>query len=276
MNKMISDCQGIDEVIEFSKNVGASHKIYHHYTNIEGLVGMVKSGYMHLTRGNSLKINDQHEATMKGKCSEWNKTYISCFTFGGENMAMWGLYCLPWEDGVRISIPNAELNRWINDINVIYKIIGQEYQPLYDDFDLSVNDMIYIDNKGEKISMTNKGSLNISNNPKFNDIDKKPIMTGYIKNKAWSYEHEIRLLLKCKHEHNNIDIIAIKLPNYVINKMTITTGPYFNGTLKHKVSECLLNCDFVTEKSGFEKLVKYQSLCNMCLNKPFRKNNTDF
>lgn len=63
-----------------------------------------------LTRGNSLNINDQHEALMKGSWSTWNRTYIGSFAYGqSENMAMWGLYGQPETDAIRIAIPRAEM-----------------------------------------------------------------------------------------------------------------------------------------------------------------------
>ncbi len=67
-----------------------------------------------------MAINDQHEALMKGSWNIWNRTYIGSFSYGSsENMAMWGLYGLPWEDAVRLEIPRVFMLNWIKSIEYV-------------------------------------------------------------------------------------------------------------------------------------------------------------
>ena len=101
------DIKSVDSIINYLEQKGKNHRVYYHYTTWESLKKIMENKSFLLTRGNSLKINDQHEANKKGVKEVWDRTYIGSFAFGSsENMAMWGLYGLPWEDAIRIAIPS--------------------------------------------------------------------------------------------------------------------------------------------------------------------------
>ena len=60
-----------------------------------------------------------------------------------------------------------------------------------------------------------------------------PELTGYIKDMAWSYEKEIRI----KAEFDNVygvHRIAIPLTEDLINAMTITVSPLFEGSFWYR------------------------------------------
>ncbi len=103
-----------EEMQSFLKEKGKNHNYYYHYTAAGSLIKIIQSGYFFLTKGNYIKMNDQQECMAKGSLDVWDRTYIGCFSYGeSENMAMWGLYSIPWEDAVRISIPQKEMREWI-------------------------------------------------------------------------------------------------------------------------------------------------------------------
>ena len=93
--KQLKDVTDVYALVSFLKTKGENHKCYYHYTSWDSFLKIYENASFLLTRGNSLNINDQHEALMKGSWSTWNRTYIGSFAYGqSENMAMWGLYLL--------------------------------------------------------------------------------------------------------------------------------------------------------------------------------------
>lgn len=227
-----------------------------------------------LTRGNSLSINDQHEAHMKGSWEEWNKTYIGSFAFGSsENMAMWGLYGLPWQDAVRISISKEKMLMWVGSIDRITLFDDGPISEYNGGFDVNINDIVYVGGKkgSSNLQLTHYGnSITVSDTYPLYGIDTVPKMTGYIKNYAWQYENEVRVRIRLSHD-TGYERISVAVPDDVINSMTITTGPYF----RWKSDDLYMT--LVKEKriieSGFKNLVKYKELCDLCEHKAFLRKN---
>lgn len=119
--KQLKDVTDVDALVSFLKTKGENHKCYYHYTSWDSFLKIYENASFLLTRGNSLNINDQHEALMKGSWSTWNRTYIGSFAYGqSENMAMWGLYGQPETDAIRIAIPRAEMLNWIHGTKEVY------------------------------------------------------------------------------------------------------------------------------------------------------------
>lgn len=266
------------DVLFFLEVKGNNHKYYHHYTNIDSLIKMIHSKYFLLTRGNSVNINDQHEYRAKGSAELWNKTYLASFAYGdSENMAMWGLYGLPWEEAIRISIPQKAMKKWIAGISDVFSarfINGNlQTEQLRVPFRARLSDIVYIDGKQDSESSKlywNGESVSLKDRPLLKGIDLEPQMTGFIKNDAWKYENEVRVHIQLQKETDE-ERIAIKLTDEVVSSMIITAGPYFKGNLEEKIAEkvpFVLN-NFQFEESGFKNLVKYRSLCTMCQHETF-------
>ena len=109
----LKNIKDVQDLLEFSRIHGARHTKYNHYTTADRLIQIVNGQYLFLSLGKDM--NDLHELT-KGSSSMWDKTYIASFAFGqSENIAMWGLYCIPWEQGVRISIDGKLMRRCNNN-----------------------------------------------------------------------------------------------------------------------------------------------------------------
>lgn len=268
----------IDELLTFLKQKGINHDEYHHYTNIDSLIKMIDSGYLLLTRGNSVNMNDQHECQVKGSIDLWDKIYLASFAFGkSENMAMWGLYGLPWDEAVRITIPKKAMKNWIEGIEEIYSaefVNGKLRTNKLDvSFNKSLSDIVYVEGKRlgieKKIYWTEK-SLSLKNKELLWNVDNDPKMTGFIKNQAWKYENEVRIHIQLNKKIFK-EKIAIKLTDDLISSMKITTGPYFRGNIIKKINDkipSVLNqnqCSY----SSFDRLVNYRSLCTMCRHENF-------
>ncbi len=269
------DISSTNELIKYLELKGGNHDFYYHYTDIESLEKIIENGTFLLTRGNALSINDQHEAKMKGCWQTWNKTYIGSFAFGSaENMAMWGLYCLPPEDAVRICIPKAAMKIWLENIDSISAWKDGIKTLTISAFEKALSDIVYIEGKkGDESFKLLRASeqLKVENNNEFYRVDEKEEMTGYIKNAAWKYENEVRLKIKLQHAVGN-DKICVPIPSETLNAITVTTGPQFEWR-ESTVLQRLEKESRIFE-SDFSNLLNYRLLCSKCTHERFmRKNN---
>lgn len=90
--KQLKDVTDVDALVSFLKTKGENHKCYYHYTSWDSFLKIYENASFLLTRGNSLNINDQHEALMKGSWSTWNRTYIGSFAYGQSKIWLCGGY----------------------------------------------------------------------------------------------------------------------------------------------------------------------------------------
>lgn len=262
-------------LIEFLEGAGHSHNYFHHYTNLDSLIEIIKNKTLLLTKGDSLKINDQHEWQSKGCISVWEKTYICSFAFGkNENMAMWGLYCLPWEDAVRISIPKKYMEQWINNIKSVFPYNDSISSNPITPSECKLTDIIYINREGTDIYWNDTGIKMKEHN--IEGIDKSEIITGLIKSNAWKYENEVRILVRLSNPIIG-DRIAITIPDEVINNMVIQTGPYFHGNIKERIDDLFTKDNYKRyDNSSFTNLVKFRSLCSLCRYDHFLKKTSKY
>ena len=268
----ITDIKSIDSMIAFLKEKGSNHEYYYHYTTWDSLSKILQFKTFLLTRGNSLSINDQHEAHMKGSWEEWNKTYIGSFAFGSsENMAMWGLYGLPWQDAVRLSIPKEKMLHWVSSIKRITLFDDGPVSEYNGGLAITLNDIVYVGGKrgSNNLQLTHyRKSITVSDTYPLYGIDTDPKMTGYIKNYAWQYENEVRIRIRLSHD-TGFERISVAVPDNVIDSMVITTGPYFRW--KNDNLYCKLSDEDRIIESGFKNLVNYKELCTLCQHESFLK-----
>lgn len=269
--KKLRDVDSVESLIDYLITKGRNHDYYYHYTSWDSFVNIYKKKSFLLTRGDSLRINDQHELSLKGAAEIWAKTYFGCFAYGSsENMAMWGLYGLPWEDAVRIAIPRAEMVKWMESIQLMGAVgVNDVY---YNNLKVSLADIVYVEGKKSsgKLSLyCNNESIKTDNIDGLYDVGSAPEMTGHIKNYAWHYENEVRIKVELPHAIKD-EKICVKIPDSTINSMKITTGPCFKDKTDNNVFN-LMNQQGKITKSGFENLVKYKVLCSLCKFQSFEK-----
>lgn len=259
-----------DALLAFLQRKGRNHTCYYHYTSWDSFCKIYESSSMLLTRGNSLSINDQQEALMKGAWEEWEKIYIGSFAFGtAENMAMWGLYSLPWEDAVRIAIPKKAMLRWIDGIGEVF--LWNQGEKEARSAEICLRDLVYVNGKtgSEQLQLTYKDTTFwTSNRPALYGIDKDPKMTGFIKSFPWHYENEVRLHVRLE-ERTGFEKIKIPMPKEVLDEIWITTGPSFEEK-NDALYQMLQNAGRI-RPSEFKDLVRYRPLCKLCQHKAFVK-----
>lgn len=272
--KNLKDVTDIPELLAYLEEKGRNHTVYYHYTSWDSFSKIYTGGSFLLTRGNSLTINDQHEAIMKGSMREWNKTYIGSFNFGhGENMAMWGLYGLPWEDAVRICIPKKAMLQWIDSIKEVYVWDGKKKKESLS-ARVRLSDIVYVSGEpaGSDLRLTRSDeTLETKDKPALRAVDTRAEMTGFIKNHAWRYENEVRIHVRLP-DSICYEKILITIPPEVLQEITVTKGPSF----LHK-GDAVYSKLFHEGKirpSSFENLVRYRPLCQICKNAPFEKRSS--
>lgn len=270
MNSKYADISNIDELKQYLETKGRNHECYYHYTSWDSFVKIYAGHSFLLTRGNSLSINDQQEALMKGSWEEWNKTYIGSFSYGhAENMAMWGLYGLPGEDAIRIEIPRKAMKRWIESITSIYV---WNAGPLHSvEGKVRLTDIVYVnrDSDPSLLQLThNNSTIRVSRKAGLHAVDREPQMTGYIKNYAWRYENEVRLHIRLQ-ESTGYEKIKVDIPPDVIEEIQITTGPAFQSKGDNLYK--WLQKEHKIHTSEFTNLVHYRPLCDFCRNAPFER-----
>lgn len=260
------------EIVNLLSENGYLHNSYYHYTNLASIVGMAKSRKFHISSGD--RMNDGNEI-QKGSQEIWKRIYIGSFNYGAnENMGLWGLYSIPWADGVRLEIPNKAMNQWVDMIRKSGRLYhvhwdsdtkAYRYTPLNVHFDIDLVDVVYIEREkaGYKLLCgSDRGKID-------QRIDRESEMTGYIKNSVWAYEQEVRIRVYT-YETHPYKQLAIDFPDEIFSQCTIWGCPWFSGDIQSRMEDEIL-FPFKGERfSSFSRLAdKMKTACDMCKHERF-------
>lgn len=99
-----------------------------------------------------------------------------------------------------------------------------------------------------------------------------PDLVGYVKDLAWEYEHEVRVLATMD-KNIRCDRLAIGLPDDLIDSMEIVAGPRFSGNLSERIRQ-EVHRQFTTNRSLFSDKLNWipcdscpeKSKCDNCPN----------
>lgn len=225
----------INNSIELAQYLTSKRKIYglseeyvSHYTNYEVAKKIIAGKKIQL--GNPANMNDGLEfSSPKMDCS---KMYFASFSIeNSENIGMWSMYGQPWESGIKISIPKKLFVSWADKIKYVFHVKSDSNDiittsPLTEnEFKSSLSRVAYVewDSSGNIIQIRCGEN---SKNEKLKNIDSQ-ILTGLIKDAAWSYEKEIRLRVDLNNEIPDKKV-AVDIPDDIMRSIIITTGPRFN------------------------------------------------
>lgn len=98
-----------------------------------------------------------------------------------------------------------------------------------------------------------------------------PDLVGYIKDMAWEYEREVRVLA-IVDKSIRCDRLAIELPDDLIDSIEIVAGPRFSGNLSERIRQEIQRL-FTTNQSLFSGKLNWIP-CDSCPEK--RKYERDF
>lgn len=199
------------------------------------------------------RMNDQHECMGKNDPELREKLVSASFSFGDEdNMAMWAMYGIPWEDGVRITIPRRAMEDWLEALRE-----NRKWQDENNVENISLHDIAYYQGyvnsgkvhlrwaRGKCHSMLDSGV----------DIAKSSRFTGYIKNFAWKQESEARLVVTLKEKSQGL---YIPVPESVLKRFKICIGPMVVGDTDGLKSKILQD---VEPQSLYDAIYKQTEEC---------------
>lgn len=242
-------------------------KYLYHYTTIRNAIAIFKSGTWHL--GNPRDMNDVVEYR-NGDQQRWNNIFFASFMAENkESIAMWSMYSQPWKDGVKIAIPMSTTKEWLKGIDEILEVSPTNYELTGKSIPVNERNTIHISsvaysNTASCDSSGDSETLMWSNqkNTKIPNCQQLSELTGYIKDNAWDYEKEVRL--KAEFENTfGYSRVAVKIPDSILNEITISSGPLFEGDLLQRM-EYELNRSFHTDQSFFAGKLNIKSICDSC------------
>lgn len=238
------------------------------YTRISNLIHMFRERKWHLC--NAKGMNDVLEYK-SGDANHWKDLFFTCFMGeDSESIGMWSMYAQPWEKGVKIGIPKTALRRWAKEIDMLYEIdpisyqlTGRKLNVKEEGVNVKISAVSY-SNIQSRVSSEEQKTVSWSNkrNTLLSDAIHDPILTGYIKDMAWSYEKEVRL--KATFENSiGFQRTAVEIPDYVIDNMTITTSPLFEGSLEAQLEKEITH-QFIVQRSLFTGKLNIKDPCKSC------------
>ncbi len=243
-----------------------STKNLYQYTTVTALVGMLRSRTLHLS--NAKYMNDQLEYDMGDK-TIWKDLFFSCFMMEEEeSIGMWSMYAQPWRDGVKITIPKDAFRELVSSSMELIEIDQVTKRPTgrkiwnKDDYKLWISAVAYSNH--ESIESKDEEVLRFGNqeNRILHDMAHVPELTGYIKDEAWQYEKEVRI----KAQFNNVmgyERAAIQLPEKIIDSLTITPSPLFEGNLIDRIEKEISKLVHV-DRSKFNGKLNIRKACDSC------------
>ena len=252
--------QTADELIHFlKKHAMEDHPFFYHFTTAESLKCICENLKWRLN--SARRMNDLHECTLKTNFSPlWDIIYSTCFSFGDpDNIAMWAMYGIPWEDAIRIRFSIEDMREWIAFLSDTHepiqcKLPSGDQVILNDDDTIMLHDICYAQGFfGSQRVLTdcprhlsgcpeecdecpvknllwwdqkNKKTKLIENDN--NPPTLKDELVGFVKNSAWAHEHETRLTLK--KSDTPVDFVDVPISKDILLKIQISIGP--KSTLK--------------------------------------------
>lgn len=262
----IDNSSDLIRYLDYGSRLNSSRYLYQ-YTTISALVNMLRSKTMHLS--NAKYMNDQLEYK-NGDPQTWDNLFFSCFMMeDDESIGMWGMYAQPWREGVKISIPKEVLRRWISDTSELIEISQESKQPTgrkisdTSAFKLWISTVAYSNFEGlEAKSMLETLRCGGKENQILKNVPRRPELTGYIKDMAWSYEKEVRVKARFDNKMG-FERIAIEMPEYVIDSLVITPSPLFEGNIIERI-KAEISRSILTDKSKFVDKLLIRSVCDNC------------
>ena len=215
------------QAIDHVKGCGVFHKVYCHYTTLDGLEKIISSQRMRLTRCDSTKFDDLIEGKKYGDVEARKRFFLASFSFSGaENAAMWGLYSPKNYKAIRIVIPGNAMKEWEFALKNSRKLgvrlahtsceSGRQGKQIVA-VSGGIADVIYASVKmgNDERNRSNSLCWNDAHTPPIPDLDKgknKKRVTGLVKDYEWRFEYEARVFVSTK-KVGQYDAITVPIPS---------------------------------------------------------------
>lgn len=226
--------KNLKEIKEFLIDRAERHSYYYHYTSIDALKSMLQSKTLrlsHITKLNDLTEGFNHNNDLKN-------LYVGSFSFSShESVALWSIYNSSLNKAIRIKFTKASILKTIKNTVCCH---NPETRKKYRIKNIKLVDITYFNDKTNSIRW-NRSLLTTKKCSNLKQICEDGDFTGAIKNIAWEYETEVRILVeldtKCTNPPPKIDIDVMPL----WKSAKILCGP------------CLPKEDFIKKMNSFYK-----------------------
>lgn len=254
----------INELLKFAERNASTHTRFYHYTTLDSLHKILDKKTIRLSRGD--QMNDLQELT-KGSYIIWQKTFVTSFCFGeSENIAMWTMYGVPWNMGVRLSFSGKEFVKWVNDVKEVECVESDYPVKRVIPEKVILTDVMYsayheIDGT-EKIRLDNYSLINTKSQFGEENISRLESITGYVKNRAWEFENESRIKVTLKSREYDCKKISLKLTDELLHTAEITLSPWMDSDVVTGVKNKYIGIQVIESK--FSGLVNIKATCSQC------------
>ncbi len=232
-----------ENVAEFLQLAAISHQAYFQYTTLNSFKGMLRSGTLHLTAVRCL--NDLLECK-SGDATD--RTFIASFGFGyPESVAMWWMYGFNGNSKekairLRFNAKNVQaafakiqcggkhpmpIRGGSNDDKATSKAICSSI------LNVSFHDVMYQYGRGRDCANGKRKCGSIFWNGRvageirckaFSDATEEPYFSSFVKDYAWAYENETRLVVTIADKVSGLDWIEVPFAD-AISTASITAWP---------------------------------------------------
>ena len=190
-NKLLK--QSMESFLKMLCRSARNHKQgLHHYTTMSAFVRMLDSekAYFSLLRTS----NDGGEYKS-------DRHYMMCFSYGKEeNIGLWGIYGIPRDESICLTFPSKEIMDWLasakNDEIEFFGVEDRRRTVLLKDVcpNVSICDVAYYG--GNVFTHREKNFRVVGGRQTGIEPCQDPRLAPYVKKWAWSYEHEVRIVLE--------------------------------------------------------------------------------
>ena len=186
----------LEGFLKMLRKAGRGHKNgLLHYTTMPSFKSMIDSRKVYFSLLNS--SND------KGECND-NRHYMMCFTYGiEENVGLWGIYGIPWKESIWLKFPNRDIMDWLESAKnkelQYYGVRNRGNPVLLKDANpkILISDVGYYDGEHGNIFTHDRTNYRVPCNGRTGcNPCQDPRLAPYVKQWAWSYEHEVRIVLE--------------------------------------------------------------------------------
>ncbi|MDR0854578.1 MAG: DUF2971 domain-containing protein [Clostridiales Family XIII bacterium] len=261
----ISDVEKLKSYLKSADRIKKNEKYIHLYTNIERVTEMFSSGKIWLA--NATDMNDEIEYKAFPE-AEWEGLFFKCFMAEeSESIAMWSMYAIPPEAGVKISIRVKEFKKWIRALKKgeysIEANRNDEWKSIdYENVEIGHLAVAYCDNlnivdqKGTTIRWSTVKNTN------FSRVNVRDSLIGCIKDDAWAYEKELRLILRITSEEK-YQSFRVGISEELMKSAIVTSGPCYSDRV---AMENFRNANREVEitKSKYIENAKKIFICERC------------
>lgn len=264
-----------DQVIEYLKKpfsrtggIKKNESYVYHYTCYEKMLLMLKSKTFWLSSPQGL--NDQYEYSQFPK-EIWDGMYLASFVGQEEeSMAMWSMYGKKWEQAVKIAFradlfEEAMLNgnkKYVIDNATSDEVIPDSEQERY------FTSIAYIRNT-KRNRLLHCGTVANDKVLKGKQGFLPNEFAGFIKDIVWSYEKEVRFVVKinpkiCNNKYNKIKVdLSYESAKELWKSLEITPSPSFSGNLLERLRNDGYE-DFIVRRNKFENKITGTDSCSPC------------